>query len=182
MAKKPALISDQAVAAKTGKVWAEWFDILDAAGAKKMNHKQIVAHLAERYNVPPWWRQMVTVTYEQQRGGRKLHQRPEGFQISVSKTIAAPPAALYKAWADARIRRRWMPDAQLAISTATPSKSLRSRWGQDGGRLDVDFYPKGDDKTQVTVQHSQLPNARAAERMKKFWKERLEALKALSEK
>jgi hypothetical protein len=31
---KPTM-SDDAVKAKTGKVWSEWFRILDAAGAKR---------------------------------------------------------------------------------------------------------------------------------------------------
>jgi hypothetical protein len=62
--KKSARMSDAAVQAKTGKTWDEWFKILDKAGGKKMNHKEIVAYLSEKYGVGPWWRQMVTVTYE----------------------------------------------------------------------------------------------------------------------
>ena len=37
---KTAGISDEAVAAKTGKTWAEWIAVLDSAGAGKMDHKQ----------------------------------------------------------------------------------------------------------------------------------------------
>ena len=38
MAKKAAGISDEAVAKATGKTWAEWLKVLDAAGAKIMSH------------------------------------------------------------------------------------------------------------------------------------------------
>ncbi len=31
-------MSDAAVQAKTGKNWRQWFEILDAAGARKMDH------------------------------------------------------------------------------------------------------------------------------------------------
>ena len=41
--RDPAAItgtSDEAVARATGKSWAEWLDILDAAGGREMSHKQ----------------------------------------------------------------------------------------------------------------------------------------------
>jgi len=182
MAKTPSMISDAAVAAKTGKTWKEWFAILDEAGAKKMSHKQIVARLSERHAVGPWWQQMIAVTYEQQRGLRKLHEKPEGFQISASKTIGVPASMLYAAWTDARMRRRWLGSAPFKITTATSDKSLRIRWGENAERLDVSFYAKGDSKTQVTIQHGRLPDSRKAGQMKRFWKEQLEALQALLEK
>lgn len=57
-------VSDEAVKARTGKDWAEWFRILDQAGAQQMHHKQIVACLAGQHQVEPWWQQMVAVTYD----------------------------------------------------------------------------------------------------------------------
>lgn len=93
---KAAGISNDAVEAKTGKTWQEWFKILDAAGAVKPGHKEIVAYLAENYKVSPWWRQMVTVAYEQERGLRRKHETPQGFQMSASKTIAVPVSNLFK--------------------------------------------------------------------------------------
>ena len=38
--QKPG-IGDEAVRAKTGRDWAEWLAVLDAAGAAKMTHKEI---------------------------------------------------------------------------------------------------------------------------------------------
>jgi hypothetical protein len=35
-------MSDEAVAAKTGKNWKQWFAIIDKAGGKKMTHQEIV--------------------------------------------------------------------------------------------------------------------------------------------
>ena len=61
-------VSDAAVEAKTGKTWQEWFALLDAAGARQMDHKSIAAHLDKKLGVPGWWAQMVTVAYEQARG------------------------------------------------------------------------------------------------------------------
>src|SRR3954447_18706336 len=42
-------IGSEAVFAKTGKTWPQWFKILDAAGAKKMEHKAIIGVLSEQH-------------------------------------------------------------------------------------------------------------------------------------
>ena len=48
-------LSDAAVEAKTGKPWQEWFGVLDAAGARQMDHQSIAAHLYKHLGVPGWW-------------------------------------------------------------------------------------------------------------------------------
>jgi hypothetical protein len=100
-------MSDMAVKAKTGRNWKDWFAVLDKAGARKMNHQEIVKLVSEKYDVGPWWQQMVTVSYEQARGLREKYQKPAGYQISVSRTVKAPVTKLYKSFADARSRSSW---------------------------------------------------------------------------
>ena len=46
-------MSDAAVKGKTGKSWAEWFALLDKAGAKKLDHKTIVAFLHRQHGLAP---------------------------------------------------------------------------------------------------------------------------------
>src|SRR5215467_13039500 len=115
-AKKPKETkrsSDEAVKAKTGKVWAEWFKILDKAGAKKMPHKEIALYLYEKQKLPAWWCQMVAVGYEQERGLRQKFQKCDGeFSASRSRTMAAPLAKAYAAWTDEKLRNRWLPNAK----------------------------------------------------------------------
>ena len=178
---KAAGVSSEAVQAKTGKTWLEWFDILDKAGARKMDHKQIVAYLSEQHQVGPWWQQMVTVGYEQERGLREKHEMPEGYQISRSKTIAVPVGKLYKAWKDGRVRRHWLPEPGLTIRRATSDKTIRASWADGTTSLDVAFYPKGENKTQVTVQHNKLADADEAGRMKAYWAAALNGLKEMLE-
>ena len=74
--KIPPSMSDDAVKARTGKTWTEWFAILDAAGAGKMTHPQIATYLSTEQAVPDWWSQMVTVTYEKARGLRESAPTP----------------------------------------------------------------------------------------------------------
>lgn len=177
----PPSISDSAVQSATGKTWDEWFAVLDAAGAASLDHQSIVKFLREQHEIGDWWQQMVTVTYEQARGLRDKHQKPEGYQIGGSKTIAVPAERLYAAWADEDARARWLPDPALSITKMTPNKSLRAVWVDGASRLDVDFYAKGEGKSQVAVQHSKLADAEAAARMKDYWAEALNRLKVLLE-
>jgi uncharacterized protein YndB with AHSA1/START domain len=174
-------ISSDAVKAKTGKTWAEWIVALDAEGCQKMNHKEIVAVLHSKFGVGEWWQQMVTVGYEQARGLRAKHQRPEGYEVSGSKTIAVPVSALFHAWHDARTRAKWLKGHKLTLRKATPGKSLRALWSDGASTLDVNLYAKGEAKTQVAVQHGKLKSAKEAAAMKKFWAEALERLKEFLE-
>lgn len=68
-------MSDESVKERTGKVWAEWFKILDKAGAKKWPHQEIAAYLRDEQKVGPWWGQMISVSYEQARGLREKFQK-----------------------------------------------------------------------------------------------------------
>lgn len=173
-------VSNDAVRVRTGRSWSEWLAILDAAGARAMNHKQIVAVL-RRYNIGGWWQQMVTVAYEQARGLRKKHQRPEGFEVSASKTLAVSGAEAFRAWKDEKARARWLGNVALIVRKATPGRSLRLSWS-DGTSVSVDFYPKGTGKCQVTVQHAKLADEKTALRMKAFWAKRQQQLKEFLER
>jgi len=174
---KPRM-SDEAVEAKTGKTWSRWFKHLDAAGARKMTHQEIVAHLRDKHDVRPWWQQMVAVTYEQARGLREIHEKPAGFEISVSRTIAASIGKTFRAWTDEK-RKQWLP-ANFTVRKSTTNKTLRINWS-DGTDLVVGFYPKGEGKCQVVAQHGKLKDAKAGAKMKEFWADALGRLKDLLE-
>lgn len=168
-------IGDEALKAKTGKTWAEWFAVLDKAGAAKMNHTEIADYLYKDQGCPGWYNQMVAVGYEQVHGLRQKHEKPEGYEISVSRTIGASAPVLFRAWNDARSRRAWLAE-DITIRKATPSKSMRVTWSDGKTSLDVHLYPKGNGKCQVVVQHAKLPNAKAAEKMKAYWSKALDRL------
>ena len=175
-------MSDEAVAAKTGKTWKQWFTLLDKAGARMMSHQEIVKLLNTKHDVGPWWQQMVTVTYEQARGLREMHQKPAGYQISVSRTVNTPLAKLYKSFANAKSRSAWLGEDGLMVRTATPDKSMRVTWNDKKTSLEINFYAKAADKSQVVVQHSKLPDAKSSAKMKTYWGKALDRLRGSLEK
>jgi uncharacterized protein YndB with AHSA1/START domain len=168
-------VSSEAVKARTGKTWEEWFSLMDAAGCAELDHKGIVAVLHEKFQVEDWWQQMITVSYEQARGKRLLHQRPDGYQIGKSRTMSAKVDDVFNAWEDPTKRKRWLADPEITIRKATKNRSLRVTWIDGETSLDVAFYPKGEN-VQVSLNHSKLPNSDKAEEMKKYWALQLENL------
>jgi len=180
MMKKPRQskrMSGSAVKERTGKVWAEWFKILDKAGAKKWQHKEISGYLGEKQKVGPWWGQMVAVAYEHERGIREKFQKCDGeFAASGSRTLNVPVAEAYEAWTNEKSRRSWLGDAELEITTATLSKSIRGKWDGGSSRLSVNFYGKGAEKCQVAVDHMKLSSSKECAKMKTFWFEALNRL------
>ena len=178
--KKSSGISDEAVLAKTGRRKDDWFALLDAAGAQKLKHPEIAAILSEN-GVGPWWRQMVTVAYEQARGLREPNQAAGGFQMSASKTVAAPVGELYQAFANTRSRARWLPKAELSLRKATPGQRIRYN-GAGGSFVEATFTAKDDDKSAVTVTATKLASRAAMEKQKTYWKEALDRLKAQVER
>lgn len=165
-----AQITDEAIRARTGKDWRSWFEILDRAGAAEMNHKEIVALLRDNHDLSPWWQQSVTVEYEKARGLRQKHEKSDGYQIGASRTMNVPVQAAYHAWASDRERLDWLPQDHLIITTKNREKTIRGTWAGGPTRLDVYFTPRETNRVQVTVNHSKLPDSKAAEDMKVFWR------------
>ena len=120
---------------------------------------------------------MVTVTYEQARGLRQLHQKPSGFEISVSRTLNTALPKLFKVFATEKARAAWLPEDGLTVRKSTPNKSIRFNWPDGKSNFEVSFLSKTDDKTQVVVTHRKLPDARASAKMKKYWAEALDRLR-----
>ena len=173
---KLAGMSSPVIQEKTGCTWEKWVKSLDYHGAEKMSHRDIAKLVSEKYKVPSWWTQTVAVGYERIKGLRARGQRRDGtFEASKSRTFNVPVQTLYDAWADARMRKRWLDGAEIKIRTATSPKSLRITWS-DGNIIAVGFYPKGPDKSSVAVQHPKLPDRATADSLKKYWSERLDDL------
>jgi uncharacterized protein YndB with AHSA1/START domain len=166
----------------TGRDRDEWFSLLDAWGAADRDHRAIAAWIRGEHGVDNWWAQTLTVDYEQARGIRPPGGSRDGtFAVSVSKAVAVPARRLFNAFVDANLRKRWLPGAVLRERTSQPGRSARFDWEDGDTRVVVGFTRKAQAKSQVALLHERLPNTRAANRMKAYWRERLAALKALLE-
>ena len=170
-------MSDEAVAARTGRTWKQWVRTLDDLGAMDMKHKDIAKWVHDTTGLD-WWSQAVTVGYERIRGIRERGQRLSGtYEASKSKTFPVSATEAFRAFADEKLRKRWL-DVDLEVRKASPPKSVRITW-PDGSNVEVWITAKGASRAAVAIQHGKLASQSAAAESKAFWTERLEALAAL---
>jgi uncharacterized protein YndB with AHSA1/START domain len=169
--------NDASLRENTRRGWREWLRILDAWGAKERKHGDVVNHLVDEYGVPGWWAQTITIGYERARGLRAKHQTLSGsFQVSTSKTFPISVGRLFKAFAEAPQRSRWLERGTLKVRTTLKNRTIRFDFRDGTSRVVAFFDPKDRNRTTVTVQHEKLPDAGAVEEMRAFWKERLAGL------
>lgn len=170
-------MSDEKLKEKTGCTWERWVWALDQVNAQAWPHSEIARYVHEKYKVPSWWTQTVTVGYERIKGLRERGQRRSGsWEAAKSRTIGAPVSALFKAFKQPKLRSTWL-DRTVVIRTSVPNKSLRITW-EDGSSVEVYLVSKGRSKAQVAIQHTKLSDRETVNRMKTFWAERLDALAA----
>jgi uncharacterized protein YndB with AHSA1/START domain len=173
-------VSDEAMVRATGKPIAEWLGILDTWGGTEHKHPEIARWLVEHHGIPGWWAQNVTVAYERARGMRAKYEEPGGFAASASKTITASAKRILEAFTDDELRSRWLSGSEIRLRTSAV-RSARFDWDDPPSLVTYYLTPKDGGKTQIGLSHEKLPDAEAAERMKRFWRERLAALKELLE-
>jgi hypothetical protein len=141
-----------------------------------MVHRDIAALVHSKYKIDGWWSQAVTVGYERIKGLRARGQRLDGsYEASKSRTFDVPVAVLFETWADAKLRRRWLKGEGVKVRTATAPKSMRLGWA-DGSIIAVWFTAKSVARSSVALAHTKLPDRETAERLKRYWSERLDAL------
>ena len=168
-------VSEAALKKQTGRSWAEWVKILDAAHCAEKPHREIAEYVYSQGGISGWWSQSVTVGYERIRGLREKGQRRDGaWEANKSRTFSVPVEKLYRAFANARVRARWLP-VRIKVRTSNTNKTMRIAWDDDT-RVELYFMAKGDQKSAVNVQHQNLRDKAAAVQMKRWWSDRLEAL------
>lgn len=196
--------SSESVREATGRGWQEWLEALDAAGAAGRDHREIVAHLEREHpEVNSWWRQSITVGYEQARGKRAVGQTAAaGYQVGVQRSIAATATRVWEL-----ITSRpglWLGEGtcvvfdkgeryQVPPGNGAPGASGEVRVVKPGDRLRITWQPEGwpapatlqltllrsaSGKTAIHAHLEKLPDAGAREAMRKRWSEALERIAA----
>ena len=137
--KEAAGVSTEAVARRTGKSWDDWFEVLDSAGAATLDQRGVIAILAQKHGIGPWWQQMIAVGYESLRGKSEKPAGADGFHVNSSCTLDAPLPRVFRLWNDAGERARWLADDRFVVKGATADKLIRARWGKGTSHVAVSF-------------------------------------------
>jgi uncharacterized protein YndB with AHSA1/START domain len=108
---------------------------------------------------------------------RAFKPRAGGFAVRARKTVAAPAAAVFAAWADARRRVRWLSGVKLSLRKTVAPHSVRLTCRDDGSDIAVRITAQGRSECAVVVDHTKLANAQLVVERRHCWKEMLAALK-----
>ncbi|MEX2542403.1 MAG: SRPBCC domain-containing protein [Trueperaceae bacterium] len=196
-------ISAEAVQRVTGRTWQEWFEVLDAAGAADMSHKEIVSWLRDQAGVASgWWQQGVTVEYEKARGKRaEVGETADvGFQVGAQRTLAIPAARAWElllagpgrdAWLGASESFRLEPGEHYEtadgtrgeVRTVRPGRRVRLTWQPKTwsrpSTLQLDLTDKGE-RCTVGFHHERLADAATRQAMREHWRDVLDTLRTLA--
>lgn len=194
-------VTDASCKRSTGKTLKEWYSVLDDRGALK--RRDAINWLYEQANKDAWWSTTIWVEYERSKGiVNKKDGLVEGYNICVTKTVAAPLAKVYAAFADQAQLRKWFGD-QVAAKVAEQEtfsdaagnrgtylrvrhdKDLRFTWkGKQSpaeSLVDIAFAAKGADKTGITLTHNRIQNRDEADGLRAAWGAAFDRLKAALE-
>ncbi len=180
-------ISDEAVAAATGRTWPQWFALLTEWGAGELSHQQIAQRIFDNTETDGWWSQMVTVRYEQHIGRRVPGQTHAGdYQTSVSRTV---PGDVDAAW-EAVLGAPWMgpaarweegasfdADCPVEVRAVKPAKMLRFWRHAPSGRstVEVDFQPRASG-TAVRFREHKMASEDLVAPAKERWSQALDVI------
>ena len=195
-------ISTESVREATGRGWDDWLKTLDDAGAEDWDHKEIVAYLKREHGeaTSSWWRQSITVGYEQARGKRVVGETADtGFQVGVQRSVDATVAEAWELitsrpelWLGegasvtfAEGTRYQTPGAGGEIRVVKPGDRLRLSWQPQEwsapATLQLTLSESESGKTVIQAHLEKLPDADAREATRTRWREALGRIAAAAE-
>jgi hypothetical protein len=166
-------MSDASIRKGTGRSWDDWFRRLDAWGASAHTHTEIARHVRDTEGVDGWWAQSVTVGYEWARGMRSRNETPGGYQVSVTKTIAATAEDVWRDFVEPARRNRWLAPGMLRTRPGTGTVGRSARFDAADGRLVHIWLEAKGERSSVAVTCERLAGPDEVEAQRAVWRDRL---------
>lgn len=190
-------VTDASCAEATGRTFGEWAEALDAEGyaGKRREAIRWLYDLTGR-GADVWWATTIWVEYERRRGVvNKKDGLAEGYNICVTKSVAASPEAVFAAFTR-EAELGWLgasgasEDGIYADDGGNegvwlrlrPGKDVRLSWRTAGvetqTQVDAAFADSGKGKTGVTLNHARIQTREEADGLRRAWGQAFERLKA----
>jgi uncharacterized protein YndB with AHSA1/START domain len=194
--EKIGMYKTESLVKHTKKSWDEWLAILEKAGGRQLEHRDLAELLRRKYKLTTWWQHVVAGGYEIHIG-RKVEGRNAKGRWSLTATKSLPSSAK-KTWdflVSEEGQRVWLkPLDPVEVGPKVTFESEDGYYGEfrtmkKGVRVrmtwsDPDWdrhsfvqlfvVKRPGEKCLAAVMHTDLPDSRSRDRMRVRWKEALE--------
>ncbi len=161
----------------TGRLWSEWVDYFEAAGARSLAHPEIArlarAAVSDDLKSVDWWAQGIAIAYEQHAGLRVPGQSSTGtFRVGASRTLPLDRDEAVDAWESG-------PGAAAqhlghAVENARRARTeKRTFWRArlaGAGKIEVSAVQKDAERIILAVSQDDLPDGERIEEWRGYWK------------
>lgn len=190
--EKIGKVSTESVFKGTKKHWDQWITILDKAGGRSLDHKEMVALLKRKYKLTPWWQQGVTHGYELHIGRKAEGRNLKGeYSTMASRTLPVNVKDSWKFLNSADGLDFWLkpmgefqlkPKMQYEVEggiygevrTTKPNERARMTWQCDdwskASIVQIYLIKRDGPKSILVFQHDRLPSDRVRLEMRDYWK------------
>ncbi len=163
-----------------------------------LTHKEIVSHLAKKYKLSLWWRQIVSSSYEIHIGRKIEGRNNKGEYATVAtKTLSIEQKKLWKflissdgqqLWLKPIVPIKFAPNQQFEsdggifgeIRTLKAPERIRLTWQDSDWEkhtvVQVICHGRPNGKTMFGFQHEKLKDLRLKKQMLLHWKDVLERI------
>ncbi|MEO5667472.1 MAG: hypothetical protein ABIR96_05395 [Bdellovibrionota bacterium] len=189
-------VTSASVEKHTKKSWDRWIPILEKAGARAMEHAELVEFLANKHKLSPWWRQIVAMCFEIYSGKRIPGQNLKGkYTLTSTKALACDVKAAWLFILAEEGQRLWLnplfpvtliPGNHFEtrdgifgeVRTMKIARRLRMSWQdpdfEKATVLQLHFVPRPKGRCLVVFSHEGLVTARYKSALKEKWKKALQ--------
>ncbi len=192
-------LTDAVCKAATGQTLGYWVDAIEARPELKGKRRDAVnMWLYPEMGKDIWWATTAWVEYERKNQILQRDGRLEGYNICVTKKIAAPLAEVFGAWTSPGVATWFgdspnlLPDSSIEDSAGNranalrirENKDLRYRWNGnagDGTQVDVTFTDEGNGKIALMLLHTRIQTRDEADGLRLAWGEAFSRLKSALE-
>lgn len=196
--EKIGKVSTESVFKGTKKHWHQWIEILDRAGGRSLEHREMVALLKRKYKLSPWWQQGVAHGYELHIGRKGEGRNAKGeYSTMASRTLPVNVKDSWKFLNSEEGLRLWLkpmgdfeikPKAQFEreggifgeVRTAKTAVRARLTWqDEDWAKpsiVQILLVKRSGPKSILAFQHDKLPSDRSRVKMRDYWKAAVDSI------
>ena len=168
-------VNDDACREATGKSFSEWSDLISLQTEIAGKRRETINWLWDQVGRSPsqaWWGTTIWVEHERRLGKVQKDGRPEGYNICVTKSVAAPADRVLSAIVDSIPTER--------VQRVREAKDVRATWHTDGtlAPTEIDATVKeAGGKTAITLMHKRIDTREEADGLRRAWQARLDEIK-----